>query len=613
MDFVNKMVSVDSAQKKVSTGGKGVCDRLDAMQGKMNRLDTTAMMMQVKAASDGIAAISQVGIGFEQSLADLSAITGIAGKDLETLAKVAKKSGAESGLGAAQSAEAFKLLASQIDVSKIGLDGLTELQKQTITLSQASGMSMADSANALAGTINQFGMSADEASRVINVLAAGSKYGAAEIPELAQSFKVVGAAANAAGISVESTAGAIEVLSKNNLKGAEAGTALRNIMLNMQTTLGYDFTKTSFSQALEDLKPKMSDAAYMRKVFGRESMAAAQFLMANASAVDEMTERVTGSNVAQEQAAIRTNTTQAMMARCRAQIDNVKIGFFELTGGVGGYATIIAEQAVTMSQLVPLMQVVGGSIKWIANMENLRSIATGISSVATKVAIGAMWLFNAAMAANPIVWVVAGVAALVAVVAVCWNKFAGFRGVVLGAWEAIKGFGNIIGTFIMDRITGLLNGISGVGSALVSLFKGDFTEAWESAKQACSDLIGVEAARNAVSGAKELGGKVRSAYLSEVNGTQTAVGKSSGSGIANIAVPAMAAASIAATPTASLPQSPSQAIPTAREITVADNTSRTRSNSGVVIESITINIDGGSNNPDDVVEQVRIAIEKALA
>lgn len=39
------------------------------------------------------------------------------------------------------------------------------------------------------------------------------------------------------GLSVEETAEALEVLSKANLKGSEAGTALRNIILKLNTEL----------------------------------------------------------------------------------------------------------------------------------------------------------------------------------------------------------------------------------------------------------------------------------------------------------------------------------------------------------------------------------------
>lgn len=268
-EFTKIVQVVEKVDESVQNSTRQITEHVDksanafgGLQKQIERISLTSIIEQVKQLAEGVANLTGPGIGFEQSMADLSSITGIAGDELRDLGKVARQTGKESGLGAQQAANAFALLASQIQVDKIGMEGLKALQQNTITLSHAAGMSMNDAATALAGTINQFGLQATEANRVINILAAGSKYGAAEIVDLSQSFKVVGAAANAAGLTVEDTAGAIEVLSKNNLKGAEAGTALRNIMLKMQTVLGVDFRKNSFSDALDALKPRLTDAAY---------------------------------------------------------------------------------------------------------------------------------------------------------------------------------------------------------------------------------------------------------------------------------------------------------------------------------------------------------------
>lgn len=465
-EFTKIVQVVEKVDESMQTSTRRITEHVDkttksfgGLQAKIKSISLTSMIEQVEKVSTAIANISGPGIGFEQSMADLSSITGIVGDELQDLGKVARQTGKDSGLGAQQAANAFALLASQIQVDKIGMEGLKVLQQNTITLSHAAGMSMNDAATALAGTINQFGLQAAEANRVINVLAAGSKYGAAEIVDLSQSFKVVGAAASAAGLTVEDTAGAIEVLSKNNLKGAEAGTALRNIMLKMQTTLGVDFRKNSFSDALDALKPKLTDATYLSKVFGMENVAAAQFLIKNADAVAEMTAQVTDTNVAQEQAAIRTDTVRQMMARCQARIDDLKIGFFELTGSVGGYATIIAQQAVTVAQLLPLLGLFGKAIGFVTNAEKLQALWTGTVSAATTVWTGVQWALNAALWANPITWIVAGIAALIAIIVVCVTKVQGWG----KQWDSIVNFMKLTGKLFVETIkydfSTMVNGI----------------------------------------------------------------------------------------------------------------------------------------------------------
>ena len=254
-------------------------------------------------------------------------------------------------MGADTAARAYSLLASQIEISRIGMKGLNELAEQSVTLAEASGMSLDAAANALAATVNQFGLSADEAGRVTNVLAAGSKYGAAEIEDLSNSFRIAGATASAMGLSVEATAGALEILSQANLKGHESGTALRNIIIRLNTELGVDLGETSLGKALEALQPKLEDAAYLTKVFGVENIAAAQFLIQNARAVDEMTAKVTGTNTAMEQAAVRTDTQMHKYMQMKAALEDVKITLTEHAGVLAPIAMLAAENAQAIAML----------------------------------------------------------------------------------------------------------------------------------------------------------------------------------------------------------------------------------------------------------------------
>ncbi len=371
-------------------------ENLNSISSKLNMPNLNAILDVADKISEVFVDASESGMRFEQSIADLQSITGIAGKDLESLTENCRRLGVESGLGAAEAARSYSLLASQIEISKIGMDGLNSLQEKAITLAQASGMSMEASANALAGTINQFGLSAEEADRVINVLAAGSKYGAAEIEDLSQSFKVVGAAASAMGLTVESTAGALEILSQANLKGSEAGTALRNIILKLNTELGIDLGETSLSKALEDLKPKLSDAAYLSKVFGMENIAAAQFLIQNAEAVDEMTAQLTDTNVAHEQAAIRTETNAHKLAQMRAQVEDLKIAMADFLGGMAPLLTVLSENAVALLTFGKAIQLVGKSSLASAIHLKVQALAQRILAASSATATAGMGALTAA-------------------------------------------------------------------------------------------------------------------------------------------------------------------------------------------------------------------------
>lgn len=358
--------SVKKLHKKLQDTSQEANRSSDLLK-KIDAITLSAIIDQVRGIADGLKEMASPAIQFEQSMADLSAITGSVGDELEDLKKTAREVGAESGLGASESARAFTILASQIDVP---LDSLKTLQRETILLAQVGALPLETAADALAGTINQFGMEADEASRIVNVLAAASRAGGAEIDDMAESFKVSGAAASAAGVSVEETAGALEILAQNNTKGAEAGTALRNMLIIMQARLGIDISKTGFAgglRILQEMMDKMGSqtkkTSFLAKAFGRENMVAAQFLLQHVDAVEEMTTAVTGTNSATEQAKIRTATWAHRIEVARAKVADFMITVSEATGGLLPFGAMFTEQLVPLAQLTPLLSGVGNAVK----------------------------------------------------------------------------------------------------------------------------------------------------------------------------------------------------------------------------------------------------------
>ena len=132
-----------------------------------------------------------------------------------------------------------------------------------------------------------------------------------------------------------------------------------------------------------------------------------------------------------------------------------------------------------------------------------QGVMTAVTA-ATKIWTGVQWLLNAAMDANPIGLIIIGIAALVAAVVYCWNKFAGFRAFILTMWDTLKGFGNIIKDYIINRFNEMLAGLGKLGEALKKLFSGDFQGAAASAMEGFKKLSGVESTAKAINGTKQL-------------------------------------------------------------------------------------------------------------
>lgn len=141
-------------------------------------------------------------------------------------------------------------------------------------------------------------------------------------------------------------------------------------------------------------------------------------------------------------------------------------------------------------------------------------VATNLASIATK---GLTLVFKGLLALtsiSPFGLIVAGLAAATAAVIACWNKFAGFRAVILTVWDTLKGFGNILKQYVLDRIMGIINGIGHLGQAIGKLFKGDFSGAWEAAKTGAKEFTGITATQNAFTSTRDLASGVSGRYSS---------------------------------------------------------------------------------------------------
>ncbi|TDB57246.1 phage tail tape measure protein [Photorhabdus khanii] len=246
---------------------------------------------------------------YSQALSDLSAITGATGEQLKAFDKAAQQMGRTTEYTASQAATALKLMASAKPELMKTSDGLIKATNSALILAQAGGTTLPDATRTLALSLNQFGASAAEADRYINVLAAGAKYGSSEITNTAAAIKNGGVAAAQARVSFEELNAAIQVLAEREVKAGEAGTALRNVILMLER--GGDKTLkpsvVGLSVALENLGKKSLSTTSMVKMFGLENVNAATILTKNVDKLNELKTALTGTNTAFEQAKTRTD------------------------------------------------------------------------------------------------------------------------------------------------------------------------------------------------------------------------------------------------------------------------------------------------------------------
>ncbi|MBF2763503.1 phage tail tape measure protein [Klebsiella quasipneumoniae] len=283
----------EEAYKKVGLSISGMASRLAGLAG----------------AGLSIGTIVTTSRQYGQALSDLQAITGATAAEMKALDLAAQEMGRTTEYSASQAAEALKLMASAKPELLKTSDGLQKATNSALILAQAAGTTLPDATRTLALSLNQYGASAQEADRYINVLAAGAKYGSSEIVDTAAAIKNGGVAAAQAGVGFEQLNAAIQVLAEREIKGGEAGTALRNVILNLEkgTDKSLKPSVVGLSQALTTLSGKNLSTAQAVKLFGVENLNAASILVQNRSKLDELTASLTGTKTAHEQASIRVN------------------------------------------------------------------------------------------------------------------------------------------------------------------------------------------------------------------------------------------------------------------------------------------------------------------
>lgn len=245
---------------------------------------------------------------FEKSMSSLSSLTGLVGDDLDFLKGQAINLGATTTQTASQVADAFRLIGSQMPQLLESKEALAAVTKDAITLAEASGMEVPEAAKALTGALNQMGAGAEYSGSYINILAAASQKGSADIQYLNKAVEKSGGMASTTGVKFNELVAAIETIAPKVTEASEAGTQLRNVLLVLDTNADKNLRPSvvGLGKALENLAAKQWDAGQMAKVFGRESVNAALALTSGLDTYKDLETAITGTNTATEQA--KTNT-----------------------------------------------------------------------------------------------------------------------------------------------------------------------------------------------------------------------------------------------------------------------------------------------------------------
>lgn len=177
----------------------------------------------------GIADTIQTTAQFEQSMAKVKAITGATGEEFDTLTAFARELGATTMMSAQESADAMAFLGMAGWQTSEILAGLPAILDLTV----ASGKDFATVADIVSDNLTAFGLTANDATMYADSLAYAMTHANVNMDTLGESLKYIAPVATSAGVSMQEAVAMTMMLGDAGIKGSQAGTTLRTVMLNL--------------------------------------------------------------------------------------------------------------------------------------------------------------------------------------------------------------------------------------------------------------------------------------------------------------------------------------------------------------------------------------------
>lgn len=166
---------------------------------------------------------------FEDAMARVKAITNASTSEFEAMSKEARKMGETTRYTASEAAAALENLTR----NGMSASQATKALSGVMQLAQANAIGLAEAADIVTNTLNMFGLSVENTTRVNDVLSSTAGNAATNITELYEAMVNAAPAARVLNFDIEEVSAAIGALAQAGVKGSDAGTQLRMSLTKM--------------------------------------------------------------------------------------------------------------------------------------------------------------------------------------------------------------------------------------------------------------------------------------------------------------------------------------------------------------------------------------------
>lgn len=183
----------------------------------------------VKTAADFEASMSQVAATMGYTVEDLNDGSSEASQNMQRLTDFAREMGATTAFSADEAAQALNYMA----LAGYDVDESMQMLPTVLDLAAAGGIDLASASDMVTDAQTALGLTAEETKTMVDQMARSSSRSNTSVAQLGEAILTVGATARGVKGGTQELSSVLGILADNGIKGSEAGTKLRNILLAM--------------------------------------------------------------------------------------------------------------------------------------------------------------------------------------------------------------------------------------------------------------------------------------------------------------------------------------------------------------------------------------------
>lgn len=482
--------AMQQAQNSIRTGLSGISSAISGIGDRISSIGDTFSRLggAISVFSAPLAIAGGVGLktaaDFDDLMKQIELFGNVAPEQLDTVRKFALKMGADTKFSSADAASALlELLKSGQSLE----EAMTSLPR-VLELATVGNLGLANASGVVTSALAIFGLNAQDAARVSDVLARAAGASRADVNTLGQALVNVGPGVRDFKLSIEDTAAILAIFSQNGIEGSEAGNQLRSMLTNLSRPtddvqeafdrLGVSLFDSNgqsrdFNTIIKEMNDALSDLSDRDRIQITQTLAGSfgvvglKALVA-AGSLEEMKASMNGQKSAAEIAAAMMETFKGKVESLMGSIDTfMNVSMTPFMNDIGGplvdRITEVVNRLTAWAEANPELTKQIVSVLSVVAALGPTLLVVGRIMGAIGPLVGALGSVIGALA-SPIGLVVAAVGALV------WafqNNFLGIRDLlqpildqVIGGLETLFG---VIGNFgnIVER--------SGIGTAIAAV------------------------------------------------------------------------------------------------------------------------------------------------